>query len=63
MISFLGVNNAGQKLGSIGNAAVDKRADNIVVTLSDNSTVRLRFVNCPFAPFLDTSEQNVCQGL
>ena len=25
--------------------------------------VRLRYVNCPFAPFLDTSEQNVCQGL
>ena len=24
---------------------------------------RLRYVNCPFAPFLDTSEQNVCQGL
>ena len=23
---------------------------------------RLRYVNCPFAPFLDTSDQNVCQG-
>jgi hypothetical protein len=25
--------------------------------------VRLRYVNCPFAPFLDTADQNVCQGL
>ena len=24
--------------------------------------VRLRYVNCPFAPFLDTTDQNVCQG-
>lgn len=63
MISFLGVNNAGQVLGTIGNAPVDIRADKIVVTLSDGKTVRLRFVNCPFAPFLDTSEQNVCEGL
>ncbi|MCB2059523.1 MAG: heme-binding protein [Novosphingobium sp.] len=62
MISFLGVHNAGQALGTLGNAPVDIRADNIVVTLSDGKTVRLRFVNCPFAPFLDTSEQNVCEG-
>jgi hypothetical protein len=25
--------------------------------------VRLRYVNCPFAPFLDTAAQNVCEGL
>ncbi|MCB2072709.1 MAG: heme-binding protein, partial [Novosphingobium sp.] len=63
MISFLGVHNAGELLGSFGNAPVDIRADNIVVTLSDGKMVRLRFVNCPFAPFLDTSDQNVCEGL
>ena len=25
--------------------------------------VRLRYVNCPFAPFLDDPRQNVCEGL
>jgi uncharacterized protein GlcG (DUF336 family) len=62
MISFLGTNNAGVQLGSIGNAPVGIRADNIVVNVN-GATVRLRYVNCPFAPFLDTSAQNVCQGL
>ena len=63
MISFLGINNAGETLGTLGNAPVDIRADNIVVTLDDGKTARLRYVNCPFAPFLDSSEQNVCEGL
>jgi uncharacterized protein GlcG (DUF336 family) len=62
MISFLGANNAGVQLGSIGNAPVGIRADNIVVNVN-GAMVRLRYVNCPFAPFLDTSAQNVCQGL
>ncbi|MDX8356873.1 heme-binding protein [Sphingopyxis terrae] len=63
MISFLGTHNGGARVGTIGNAPIDKRADNIVVTLSDGKTVRLRYISCPFAPFLDTSQQNVCQGL
>jgi uncharacterized protein GlcG (DUF336 family) len=62
MISFLGLNNAAVQLGSIGNAPAGIRADNIVVNVS-GSMVRLRFVNCPIAPFLDSSQQNVCQGL
>lgn len=63
MVSFLGLNNAGIRLGTgIGNAPNDIRADRIVVDLGD-SQVRLRYVNCPFAPFLDTAEQNVCEGL
>ena len=62
MISFLGLHNAGQRLGTLGNAPKDIRADRIVVDLGD-ATVRLRYVNCPFAPFLDTAEQNVCEGL
>jgi hypothetical protein len=28
-----------------------------------NGSQRLSFVTCPFAPFLDTKDQNVCQGL
>ncbi|WP_156135455.1 heme-binding protein [Novosphingobium malaysiense] len=62
MISFLGTNNAGEKLGTLGNAPKDIRADRILINVN-GASVRLRFVNCPFAPFLDTSEQNVCEGL
>lgn len=58
MISFLGLHNAGLALnGAINNAPADMRADNIVV-----QDVRLRYVQCPQAPFLNTDEQNVCQG-
>ena len=62
MISFLGANNGGTRAGGIGNAPADKRSDQLVVQLAGGSSVRLRFVGCPFAPFLDTSDQNVCQG-
>ncbi len=62
MISFLGVSNAATRVGSISNAPVDKRSDQLVVRLADGANVRLRYVSCPFAPFLDTAEQNVCQG-
>jgi uncharacterized protein GlcG (DUF336 family) len=60
MISFLGLHNAGLRLGGFGNADPAKRADQIVVQVG--SGVRLRYVNCPFAPFLGSNEQNVCQG-
>ncbi len=62
MISFLGLHNAGLRVGGIGNAPKAIRADNVVVDLGD-AQVRLRYVNCPFAPFLDTDDQNVCEGL
>ncbi len=62
MVGFLGLSNAGARVGGIGNAPVAIRADNVVVDLGD-AQVRLRYVNCPFAPFLDTSTQNVCAGL
>lgn len=62
MISFLGLHNAGARLGGFGNAPAAMRADRIVIDLGGQQ-VRLRYVNCPFAPFLDTAEQNVCQGL
>ncbi len=61
MISFLGVHNGGQRVGSVGNAPSAIRSDKVVVNVG--AGVRLRYVNCPFAPFLDTSEQNVCEGL
>ncbi len=62
MISFLGTHNAGARAGGIGNAPSAIRSDNLVVRLADGANVRLRYVSCPFAPFLDTAEQNVCQG-
>ena len=62
MISFLGLNNGGIRVGGVGNAPLAMRADQIVVDLGDKQ-VRLRYINCPFAPFLDTSDQNVCAGL
>ena len=63
MISFLGLYNAGQRLGGFGHAAPERRSDRIVITLGDGREVRLRYVNCPFSPFLDTQAQNVCQGI
>lgn len=58
MIAFLGVHNAGLALGgSIGNAPSQRRADTLVPR-----GARLRYVQCPQAPFIDTNEQNVCEG-
>ena len=57
MVSFLGVHNAGQILGSIGNAPPAMRADNLAP-----SGAHLRYVQCPQAPFIGSSETNVCEG-
>ena len=61
MISFLGAHNAGQRLGGNANAAPAIRSDQIVVQLGDRG-VRLRYVGCPFNPFVGSNDQNVCQG-
>lgn len=57
MISFLGLHNAGDILGTINNAPQAIRADQ----LSPMGT-RLRYVSCPQKPFLNSNEQNVCAG-
>ncbi len=62
MVSFLGLHNAGLRVGGIGNAAPAIRADRIQVNVNGR-LVRLRYVSCPFAPFLDSAAQNVCEGL
>ena len=59
MTAFLGVANASARV-SIRNADAAIRADQVVVPNSGG--VRLRYVSCPFAPFLDTADQNVCSG-
>ncbi len=61
MISFLGLHNGGARIGGIGNAPKAIRSDNVVVNVG--AGVRLRYISCPFAPFLDSSTQNVCDGL
>ena len=59
LIAFLGLHEAGQLLSSgVGNAPRAIRAD----TLTPKG-VRLRYVNCPFTPFNDSSDQDVCNGL
>lgn len=62
MAGFLGANEAGLRVLGIGNAPPAIRTDQIVVT-TGGASVRLRYIGCPFAPFLDTAQQNVCQGL
>jgi uncharacterized protein GlcG (DUF336 family) len=57
MIAFLGVYRAGNNLGNFGNADKAMRAD----TLTPQG-VRLRYVNCPITPFIDSDDQNVCEG-
>ena len=58
MIAFLGVHEAAQAMGGFGNAAPAMRAD----TLTPQGT-RLRYINCPVTPYLNSDEQNVCDGL
>lgn len=58
MIAFLGLHEAGLALGgAIGNAAPARRAD----TLTPRG-VRLRYVQCPQSPFVNSDEDNVCDG-
>jgi len=58
MIAFLGVDRASQRLGgSISNAPKALRAD----TLSPKGS-RLRYVQCPQSPFLNSVDDNVCAG-
>ena len=58
MIAFLGLANAGRELNTgIANAPRDRRAD---IIEPGGLGTRLRYVQCPQAPFNDSTEQNVC---
>jgi uncharacterized protein GlcG (DUF336 family) len=58
MVAFMGLHNAGVTLGgAINNAPPERRAD----TLTPMG-VRLRYVQCPQAPFIDGTDDNVCGG-
>jgi uncharacterized protein GlcG (DUF336 family) len=61
MVAFLGLANAGTALGgSIANAPANIRADTIV---PKGEGTRLQYVTCPPAPFVDSTQQNVCSGI
>ena len=61
LIAFLGLSDAGRELNTgIGNAPRDRRAD---IVEPRGLGTRLRYVQCPQAPFNDSTEQNVCAGL
>jgi uncharacterized protein GlcG (DUF336 family) len=58
LVAFLGLHNAGVVLGgAIGNAPPSMRADNLVP-----QGARLLYVQCPQSPFLNSTEQYVCEG-
>ena len=57
MVAFLGLHEAGQALGTIGNAPPSMRADQ----LKPQGT-RLRYIQCPQSPYLDSDAAQVCDG-
>lgn len=58
MISFLGLHEAGEALATgIGNAPMARRADQLTPR-----GIRLRYIQCPQAPYLNDDAQNVCEG-
>ena len=58
MVSFLGLFNAAEALNTgIGHAPPARRSDQLTP-----QGVRLRYVQCPQAPFLGSDQQNVCEG-
>ena len=57
MIAFLGLHEAGNALGTIGNAPPAIRADQ----LKPQGT-RLRYIQCPQSPYIDSDAAQVCDG-
>ncbi len=63
MVAFLGVNNASVALrGRIKNAPRGRRADRVRITQGGSQTLRLRYVQCPVAPFIGSDVQTPCKG-
>lgn len=58
MIAFLGVHEAGEAMGgAINNAPKALRADRL-----QPGGERLRYIQCPQTPYIDSDEQQVCAG-
>ncbi len=62
MISSLGLRRAGLILGNgLGHAPEAIRSDTVIPRGGDGS--RLRYVSCPFTPFINSNIQNACETL
>ncbi|MEM7268873.1 MAG: hypothetical protein AAF401_06440 [Pseudomonadota bacterium] len=62
MISSLGLRRAGIVLGNgLGHAPERIRSDTVVPAQGNGN--RLRYVSCPFAPFIDSDVQTPCEQL
>ncbi len=61
MVAFLGLANGASIVGNgLANAPAAIRSDTIV---PQGEGTRLRYVNCPQAPFNGSSQQNACAGI
>lgn len=58
MVASLGLRRAALALGGFGHAPSGVRSDQLAP-----QGVRLRYVSCPFGPFLRSDAQNVCEAL
>ncbi|HEX7856550.1 MAG TPA: heme-binding protein [Sphingobium sp.] len=64
MIGYLGLTNAGVRLGSasgVANAPLSMRSNTLSPPAANGAY--LFFVRCPNAPFVDTNDQNVCPDI
>ncbi len=61
MVGFLGAFNAQTAAGgtAAGNSPGEVRSDRLVLP---NDRVRMRYINCPQAPFNNSSDDDVCDG-
>ncbi len=58
MVAFLGLHNASVGLGTgVSHAPAAIRSDQLAP-----AGVRLRYVSCPFSPFINSNEQRACEG-
>ena len=57
MTALLAVDRHASRNGGLANAPAQRRADRL-----QPAGVRLRYVQCPYAPFLGSNAQNVCAG-
>jgi hypothetical protein len=61
MIGFLGIDGAHTALGTIGNAPAAIRADQLVINQGGGAN-RVLYVQCPVAPFINSTLQDACSG-
>jgi uncharacterized protein GlcG (DUF336 family) len=61
MFGFLGVDAAATALGTIANAPMAIRSDQLVINQGGGPN-RLRYVSCPASPFVNSSVQDPCTG-